>query len=307
MRFIFSIISTALICYGGYWFWQNNPDFRDFAQTFAKKQLTVKEFQTLEVRYSPDQIMSANKSKLLPTRKYAFLDPKLKFHPFILLDVKFSKTPEKTEEGTILWSLVDGEMILNTKHWNKTHGYEDCINAHINKAEFFILNALAQHKGLMDRNTLFSQAHGEEHAIESTIESCKSKKLIVEYNGSYRLHFENPKLAVFPITHFSQPLMKKSYKRAVRLAKKYSANQIKTIAEAAFDGDFAIRGYEEIFLPVYSIDVKGPNGINTTYWSAVNGTRMDVTPTPEQKSTSSSSAFKEIKALIPKIKASTSM
>ena len=109
MRLIFSILSTAMICYGGYWFWQNNPDFRDFSQSFIKKQLSAKEFQTVEIRTSADQIMRAHKAALLPSHRYSFLDSQLTFHPYILIDVKFSHSSEKTTEGTILWSLSSAD------------------------------------------------------------------------------------------------------------------------------------------------------------------------------------------------------
>lgn len=277
MRFIVSLVSTSLICYGGYWFWQNNPEVRDFASDFVNKQLSQKEFQTLELRYTADQIMNTSRSDLIRDRKYKYLEPQLKFYPYVLLDVKFSRTPEKTEEGTMLWSLVDGEFILDTKTWEKSHGYQDCINAKVTKAEFLVLNMLASQEGLVPRKQLASLTGSDPHAIENTINSCKRKKLIVESKNGLRLHFDQPKLATYPVTNFDQPFVTKSYTSAVTVARNYTISQIKTLAEAAFGKDFAIRDAKEVFLPIYTIEVQNPDStIKTAHFNAVNGSRMDI-------------------------------
>lgn len=277
MRFILSIITTALVCYGGYWFWQNNPEVREWVSDFVFKQVAQKEFQTLEIRYSAEQIMQAAKAQLIRDRNYHYREPKLKFYPYVLLDVKFSRSDQKTEEGTMLWSLVDGEFVIDTKTWEKTHGYEDCINANVTKAEFLLINAVAKANGLIDKKQLLSLGGSDSRAIENTINSCKKKKLLVEYSAGLRLHFENPKLAIYPITQFDQPVVTKSYKSAITVSRNYTINQIKQLADAAFGKDFAIRGAQEVFLPIYTIEVQNPDGtVQTTHWNAVNGCAMNV-------------------------------
>jgi len=277
LRFIVSIITTSLVCYGGYWFWQNNPNVQGLVTDFISKQVTHKEFQTLELRYNADQVMESAKSELIRDHKYKYSEPQLKFYPYVLLDVKFSRNQEKTEEGTMLFSLVDGELILDTKSWEKTHGYEDCINAKVTKAEFLLLNTLARQSGLVEKKQLLGLSGGDPRAIENTINSCKKKKLLVEYAGGLRLHFDKPKLAELPVTRFDQPVVTKSYSNQTSITSNYTISQIKFLAESAFGKDFSIRGAKEVFLPIYTIRVENPDGtIQTTHWNGVNGSRMDM-------------------------------
>ena len=65
--------------------------------------------------------------ELLKDTDHVFLEPTLKFVPYLLMDVKYIRTQDKTGEGVILWGLVDGEMVINTGTWEKTHGFTDCI------------------------------------------------------------------------------------------------------------------------------------------------------------------------------------
>ena len=277
MRFIVSIITTGLICYGGYWFWQNNPDVQHFVSDFLSKQVSQKQLQALELRYHADQIMREAKSNLIRDRKDHYQEPELKFYPYVLLDIKFSKDQEKTKEAAMLWSLVDGELVINTKNWEVTHGYEDCINTRVTKAEFILLNAIASQKGLVEKRALYSLVGGDPRAIENTINSCKKKKLLVEHTNGLRLHFEKPKLAKYPITNFDQPVVTKSYKNATTIASNYTINQIKNLAESAFGKDFSIRNAKEVFLPIYTIRIENlDDTIQTTYWNAVNGVQMNI-------------------------------
>ena len=275
MRFLFSIVSFAAICYGGYYFWQNHPDFRSAASDFVSRQVKTSDVQTLEIRYSAEQLMEKHKTSLLKNKKYAFLEPQLKFHPYLLLEVKYSRNNKTTSEGLILWSLINGEMVLDTLSWEMTHGYEDCLNAKVSKAEFLILNALARSGGVMDKKSLISMLKTNSSTLINLIRSCVRKKLIVETLQTYRLHFENPKLTQHPATNVEQWLVTKTTKQDVTAPKKYSSHQIKQLAENAFGQDFAIRKMTEVFLPVYTIAVQNPDSsIYTTYFNAVSGSQM---------------------------------
>ena len=44
-------------------------------------------------------------------------------------EVKYTTSDDKTHESIMLWDLTDGEMVINTKNWEKTHGFGDCITA----------------------------------------------------------------------------------------------------------------------------------------------------------------------------------
>ena len=271
MRPIFFLIVFLLLGAAGYWSWTNSPKFR----AKAEELLSSSTFQTLEVRFSAESIMETHRKELLKDNDHIFLEPTLKFVPYLLMDVKYTRAHDKTGEGVILWGLVDGEMVINTSTWEKTHGFTDCIASNATRYEFKIINALASRGGAWDREGLAKFLNIENNILDSWVDSCRKKSLIVQHGNTYRLHLQNPRLQVIPETKLEHWLVTKPTKHASRVQKRYRSSQIEMTARAAFGGDFAIRKTTEIFLPVYSIVVQNPDGSQmTTYWNALNGKRF---------------------------------
>ncbi|MEN9654302.1 MAG: hypothetical protein RL235_414 [Chlamydiota bacterium] len=271
MRPAFLLILLVVASLGGFWSWTYFPGVQSKIEEF----LAARTFQTLEVRYSAESIMETHRKELLKDNDHAFLEPSLKFVPYLLMDVKYIRAHDKTGEGVILWGLVDGEMVINTSTWEKTHGFTDCIASNANRQEFKIINALASKGGAWDREGLSKFLNIENNVLDTWIDSCRKKSLIVQAGNTYRLHLQNPKLQVIPETRLEHWLVTKPTKHALRVKKRYRSSQIEAIARAAFGGDFAIRKTTEIFLPVYSITVQNPDGSQmTTYWNALNGKRF---------------------------------
>ncbi len=265
---IFMYLSAAV---GAFWAWNSVPKFR----SRVEQMITSGSFQTLEVRYSADNIMDSHRRELLKDSDHIFLEPTLKFVPYLLLEVKYTRNPDKTGEGVILWGLLDGEMVINTSTWEKTHGFTDCLASNATRQEFKVINALAARGGAWDREGLSHFLNIENHILDNWIDGCRKKSLIVQNGNNYRLHLQNPKLQVIPETKLEQWLVTKSTKNAIRVKRRYRPTQIENIARAAFGNDFAIRKTTEVFLPVYSIVVQNPDGSQmTTYWNALNGKRM---------------------------------
>ena len=94
--------------------------------------------------------------------------------------MKYAVSDKKTKEGVILWDLTDGEMVIDTKEWEKTHGFGDCINANTDRHEFKIINTLAYKGGSADRETLSKALHVDNDVFDAWIESCRRKQLIVQ-------------------------------------------------------------------------------------------------------------------------------
>lgn len=271
MRTVIFLLFCAIVGFGGFWTWNFNPKIR----TKIEDLLSTSTFQTLEVRYTAESIMEAHKRELLKDHEHVFLEPTLKFVPYLLMDVKYNRSTDKTGEGMILWGLVDGEMVINTGTWEKTHGFTDCIASNATRHEFKIINALASRGGSLDRDGLSKFLNIDNNILDTWVDSCRKKSLIVQNGNNYRLHLQNPRLQVIPETKLDQWLVTKPTKHALRVKKRYRAVQIETIARAAFGNDFAIRKTTEIFLPVYSIVVQNPDGSQmTTYWNALNGKRL---------------------------------
>lgn len=275
MRRIALLIFLTAIGLTGYWAWNFFPSVSGRIEEF----LGADSFQTLEVRHTAESIMENHRMELLSDHEHVFLEPTLKFVPYLLMDVKYLRSKDKTGEGVILWGLVDGEMVVNTSTWERTHGFTDCIAANATRHEFKIMNALASRGGSWDRDGLSKFLNIENHILDSWIDNCRKKSLIVQTGNIFRLHLQNPRLMVIPETKLEHWLVTKPAKKAIRVKKRYRSSQIEAIAQAAFGNDFAIRKTTEIFLPVYSIVVQNPDGTQmTSYWNALNGKRLAAPP-----------------------------
>lgn len=271
MRILFTLISLSSLGYGLWWFISTKPEMKNKVEEI----LHTGSFHTLEVRYTANQIMDAHRKKLLKDNRHKYLEPSLKFYPYLLLEVKYSISEKKTKEGVILWDLTDGEMVIDTKHWEKTHGFGDCIKANTDRHEFRIINTLAHQGGSADREDLSKTLHVDNDVLDTWIESCRRKQLIVQTGNRYRLHLENPRLKTLPSTQLDERLVTKPHRDAQRVSNRYSLSQIERITSAAFGNDFAIRKTTDIYLPVHCITVQNPDGsIHTSHWNALNGKEL---------------------------------
>ncbi|MBS0621937.1 MAG: hypothetical protein JSR80_03140 [Verrucomicrobia bacterium] len=268
-RLLSTLIFLGVLAFAGWWVWNNVPEVR----AFVEKHLDTSSVQTLEVRHTAEQIMGQREQELLNDPQHTYLRPALLFSPYLLMEVKYTNSAGQTREGVILWGLEDGEMVLDTETWERTHGFQDCINSRATRSEFRVLNALA--KGALTREKLADQLRIDPDLLDNHLESCRQKQLIVQKGGLYRLHLEKPKLAVEPQTKLKQALVTKPSARSSRSPRRYSKAEIELVAQSAFGSDFAIRSSKEVFLPIYSIVVQNPDGTRlTSYWNALNGQRV---------------------------------
>jgi hypothetical protein len=271
MRFLIIFTIGISLIGSSIWVVLNYPEVRSIAIDYLQKG----KLQTLEVRHSAENIMDSYRRELLKDSEHVFLEPTLTFHPYLLMEVKYTRSNYKTGEGVILWSLVDGEMVINTNSWEKTHGFNDCLVARAGREDFKIINTLSNYGGSLDRESLLKILNVENDTLDLWVDKCRLKNLIVQNGNHFRLHLQEPKLQIVPETKLDQWLVSKPSKNANRISKKFWPSQIEGIAKAAFGNDFAIRKTTEIFLPVYSIVVQNPDGSQmTTYWNALNGKRL---------------------------------
>jgi hypothetical protein len=233
------------------------------------------EFLTLEAKYSAEQIMDSHRKDLLGENQRSYQNNDLRFYPYLLMEVKYTQADKKPREGVVLWGMVDGEMVLNTDSWEKTHGFEDTLIAQATRNDFRVLNALSKNSSGLSESEISKELHLEPETVRPWIHSAVDKHLISQNGSKYQLHLQNPKISVQPQTKITQHLVSKPYMHAQKVSSKYSPSQIETLAKAAFGSDFTIRRSFEIFLPVYSIEVLNQDGsVLTSYWNALNGERI---------------------------------
>lgn len=274
MKLLSTLVTVAGLVYGGYWVNINHPDWKAQVLEFINSG----SFHTLEARFTAQQIMDMNNRTLLKDERHKFLPAATKFSPYVLMEVKYSNAMHETTESLILWDLLDGEMVINTNQWEKTHGYADCINANVEKNEFRVINALAERGGILDRENLLRALHVENDVLGHWLDGCRRKKLVVQSGSQYRLHLQRPKLITTPETMIDDHIVTKFYKSTERLKKRFTHSQIKRIAESSFGTDFAIRNTLDVYLPIYCITVENPDGsVHTSYWNALNGRPLPFT------------------------------
>lgn len=268
MRLLYTLFSLAACGYGFFYLTDKNPDLKQKMEELIDFRTT----NALEIRYGAQQIMESHQKTLLKEKGSRFLDPELKFYPFLVIEVKYSDR-KKTKEGLILWDLTDGEMVLETKHWGKTHGFADCILTNALIHEFKVLHVMAEKGGSCDESQLLENLDVEMPILEMVLRSCLKKNLIVSNgNSKYRLHLKNPYLPTSPETKISEPLTLKAHKKAIRAPRHFSPSQVEKIARIAFGKSFSIRKTTEIYLPVHRIVVQNPTGaIHTTHYNALTG------------------------------------
>ncbi len=291
MRTIISLLLLVAIVCGGWALVQKNEKLKDLipkklSLSFLKGIIptggssiieSMEDFSSLEARYKPQQIIEKNFNNLANDKERNILSPTTIYYPYVLLEVKYAKDTSATGEGQMLWGLEDGEMVINASTWETTHGFEDCINAHTSADDFKVINILAKHSGRMDRENLLNALHVESKYLDGWIENLQKKKLVVLNGNHYRLHFENAKLNVVPETMLKDPIVAQRVQGASRISPHYSITEVELLTKAAFGQDFFIRRKKEVYLPVYKIGVKNPDGSTlTSYWNAYTGTRFNI-------------------------------
>jgi len=272
LRFLLVVVVLGGLVGGGWYVWDRFPILHDIVE----EKIHSRNFHTLEVRFTAADIMKRHKSELLKGKGYTYLEPKLLFYPYLMMDMKFSRDQIFTEEGLLLWGLYDGEMVIDTATWESSHGFEDCLIAKAGQNDFKVLRAILEMGSSIDREQLYKKFKVEPEIVDKWVSSCREKKLIVSTGNKFRIHLQDPQIQVVPITRLAEPLVTQSTKSAVKMNKRYSVSQIKHLTEIAFAGNFAIRKMQQVFLPVHQISVQNPDGsIRTTHWNALNGKPFD--------------------------------
>ncbi len=246
-----------------------------------RKGLAFNKISTLEANFFPEEIIRTNKELLIACTHGTLSTPQLMFFPYLLLDVKFSQGgifKSDTNEGFVLWSLVDGEMVLDTSTWERSKGFEDCLIFSANKENFKILKTLSFLGGVASRENLYSILGESKKKVDAWISDCCYKNLVTTNGSKVRLHFKHPKLEIRPYTEFKHPIVSYKIPKNIKIKhQEYSPAQVKEIAYLAFGPDFVIRREKKIFIPVYELTIVNPDGsIWVSYWNAINNKRLDI-------------------------------
>lgn len=255
----------------GWQFLNRRPEILNkVTSTFSSR-----EFRIFKARYTADEIIAQHRAELLKTKGSFLLEPEIVYSPLLLMEVKYTpKNKNRTHEASLLWDLVSGEMITDTTSWKTTHGFEECLIAKTSAEEFKILKEIIHEGNEMEKKLLYQKLDAEID-VETQIEECIRKKLIVEEGERLRLHFENPQFETEPKTATNEYVHIIPSKPKQVASRNYSPSQVEKFLHVAFGGHFAIKRSDEVYVPVYEICVEHPDGsLLKSYWNALNSARM---------------------------------
>ncbi len=268
MRLISSLLTLAALGYGVFWLGKHHPEVTQsvFSMVQGNENLA------LQPIYTPDQVIEKNSRLLTKGRSVLQGDPHITYVPLLRMDVKYADTSYTTGEGTLLWDLADGEMILDTSSWQKTHGLADCIRADASKQECKVLALVAKKGGMLGREGIKKGLRVDADLVDQWLDSCRQKKLLVPSGNGYRLHMHDPRFPTTPISLLDVPLTTYTAKKAKTAAQRFAPDDVTEFVVALFGSDFAIQSAEVVLLPVYSVTRETADGrLSTHFFNSLSG------------------------------------
>jgi hypothetical protein len=250
-----------------WWGYLRTFDFGKLAGISDQKE-TV---ETFELAIKPDDLLKAHAS-LLSTKEHSFGQVTALYSPHLLLQVKYAKNGKETSSSSMLWDLVQGELVLGTDSFLKTRGFSDCLQSQASAEDFRILHMLVKAGGSLTKGSITQDSGMEEGVVSERIESLRKRHLVSLSGDIVHLHVESPLLKVDPATTMKRPFVHKETTRGSLLQSTYSEREVQNLVEAAFGKDLAILSSNVIYVPLYELPVQNPDGsIRRTYWNAISG------------------------------------
>lgn len=269
MRGIYLLLLVSFISIGSWWFYKNHLTVQQIAKDYSWQESSSQPFLALEAYYTPAQIVEIHREQLPQDRKQSAVETALRFFPYLLLDVAHA-FDENSSPGVILWSMEDGEIIVNTASWETSEGFAALLSANATQNDYLIVQALAAKSGNIEADQLIKKLGVDALQGKNWLAIAKDKGFISQNGNFYELNI--PLKIVEPATHIHQRLVTKPYNHVRREATRYSKEQIREAARFAFTPQLTIRSEREVFLPVYSVSTTHLDGsIQTTYWNGLNG------------------------------------
>lgn len=268
----FFLAGVALLGFGSYLAWQHRDELpHSFDFSLSENEPTY----TFEIVYTPEQIMQKNQKELLRTGEHTFSKAYVKFVPMVLMHVKYAQDYKRTEEAECLWDLQSGEMVVDTSSFETTHGFEDCITSRATLDDFRIIHAILRHANSISKDQLAQELGLEQDILTERLDTMRKKHLIIQKLDTITLHFQNPFIKVSPKTKISQSLVQKVISKENQVMARFSKDDVRKVAYAAFGQDFAIRSVQEVYLPVVFLEVQNPDGstLKVSY-NAITGKKL---------------------------------
>lgn len=273
--------------FSGVFLWDNVPVARQVMQfasdqgmiMFSKSCRLVRRlsgYEKLEVferHISPEQALS-----LFPESREGNAFVELHLVPHVLMRVRFSKedTGKKSlvsQEGEILWSLTNGEMVLNTGTWSCSKGFQECLLLHADQQDISVMQALATLGGSATRDALLHVLSMKNVRAEKAIKECHKKRLVFASGSLISTHFQHlqPVKGCVTTLH-ALPVFLRKPSGAVCSPVHYSEDKIHRLVRMVFGKNFLILRSSTVYVPVYKVClVSSDNSVRIEYINGVTG------------------------------------
>ncbi len=270
-----------LIATGAYYITDKYPQsyihFKQLIGSFSDHLISREsEISTLEVQYEHESI-SQFALKKIPSEKHTIGDGRLLYYPCLVTTVKHVSPEERqTEESSMVWDLLSGELFLSLSTFKETSGFQDCIKSQTNVDDFRILHLLAKEGGSLTKETLIRLSGLDDEIASSLIESLRKRHLVTISRDLVRLHVKNPFFTVAPYTAIPEPFVQKIVSRSSLISEKFSKKTIEDLIQNAYGKDIAILDSDYVWLPIWEITIQNPDGsTRKTFWNAISGKEFE--------------------------------
>ncbi|SPN73786.1 hypothetical protein C10C_0632 [Chlamydia serpentis] len=240
---------------------------------FVRKISGFEKLQVFERHISPEQALA-----LFPEHRDGKSFVELAFIPHTLMHVRFSKEePGKkhiiSQEGEILWSLVNGEMVLHTGTWACSKGFRECLLLHAGKQDMCVIQTLATLGGATSRESLAQALALRNIRADRVIRECQKKKLIFASGNQIGTHFQQlqPIRGCTTILN-SSPVWFQKPRNSVIFPAQYSEDRVRHLVKMIFGDNFLIVRSSTVYVPVYKVSlISADKSIRVEYINAVTG------------------------------------
>ncbi|WP_366223536.1 hypothetical protein [Chlamydia buteonis] len=281
----FGTFVASLFC--GVFLWDNVPcahkvmqvtanysvDVFEKSCRFVRKVSGFERLRVFERKFSPEQVLT-----FFPEHQEGNATVELTFVPHTLMHVRFSREDvvKKTmvsQEGAILWSLANGEMVLNTGTWNCSKGFRECLMLKAGKQDVNVMQALANLGGAASKESLTHALSMKNIRADKVIRACQKKKLIFSTGSQIGSHFQQLQpIKGCTTTIQSSPVWLRRPRGSSIVSPQFSEDRISNLAEMIFGDNFLILDKVVVYVPVYKVSlVATDNSVRIEYINAVTG------------------------------------
>lgn len=244
---------------------------------YIRKLSGFEKLRVFERKYSSEQVLA-----MFPEASDASIE--LMLVPHILMHVRYpgdESTVKKgaqpvSQEGTILWNLVEGEIVLNTSSWTCSKGLRECLLLKAKTQDIQVMQTLASLGGSASKETLSHALSLKNIPADKVIKECFRKKLIFLKDNHVTSHLPQINLIRGCTTVLqTQPVWLQKPKDASICTPHYSSEQVQKLTKRIFGSNFIILESSSVYIPMYKVSMKSSDSsVRLEYVHAITGKKL---------------------------------